>query len=132
MTNNFENELAQRMQNVRKKADKRLRRIALAAYQRIVDVSPVAEGTFKANWIFSETTLDRNFDMNLKESDVQAMVSSASAAILSDAKIGNVLFICNSVPYALALEYGHSPKAPGGVVGPTNRIVAAAIRAGRL
>lgn len=132
MSNNYQAQRERIIAKARKKIDKRLRRICLAAFQRIITGSPVAQGTFKANWLFCEDTLDRSFDMSLKSSDIQAMTSSATAAITSDVKAGGVYYICNSVPYAIALEYGHSRQFPNGVVGPVHQVISAAIRAGEL
>lgn len=132
MSNSFQNDLTRAMENIRTRANSRLRRVCLAAYQRIVDGSPVDQGTFKANWLFCATTLDRSFNMDLRSSDIPAMTSSATAAITSEFRAGSVYYICNSVPYAIALEHGHSRQFPNGVVGPANRLIAASIRAGEL
>ena len=128
----FKDQLKRATGNIRKESDKRVRRIALAAFERINTQSPVDEGTFRANWHASFDTLDRGYDLNLNATDVQSSVTSATMKISTQAFAGMVLFICNSVPYAVVLEGGYSKQAPSGVVEPACRLVKAAIDAGRL
>jgi len=129
--NHFKVQLQDSMKNIGQSSNDRVRRIALATFERIVTVPPVDEGTFRANWLIGFNTLDRSFDLNLKLADVQATVSKAVAMINTGAVAGSVVFICNSVPYAVALEYGHSwQQAPGGIVEPTCKVMKAAIEAG--
>ncbi|MCL2306554.1 MAG: hypothetical protein FWC43_14545 [Planctomycetaceae bacterium] len=129
---NFGDQLKNSMGNIRKKANARVRRIALAAFERISTASPVDEGTFRANWLVSFNTLDRDFDLNLTLADVPESTTKAVAFINARAVAGIDVFICNSVPYAVALEYGYSSQASGGVVGPVCQLMQLAISAGSI
>ena len=122
---------------VPEKAEASIRKIAMACYQRIQEISPVDEGTFRANWMVAFGTIRREFDDSLKLEDVATKTSEAMMMLADKQKLlGETIFICNSAPYALALEGGYgtpsSRQAPAGVVGPVVRIIKAAIEAGRL
>jgi len=127
----FSNDLKKAADKFKKKSDARLRRIALASYQKINEQSPVDMGTFRANWLVSFNTLDRKFNEGLTSGDVQVAINNASAMI-GKATVGTSVFICNSVPYAIALEHGHSQQALGGVVSPSTELIRNSISAGRL
>nr|DAH87064.1 MAG TPA: tail component [Caudoviricetes sp.] len=77
-------------------------------------MSPVDTGRFRGNWQFSIAapaggTLDT----------VDPTGAEATARIVGDSiefRAGITAFIVNNLPYAIALEYGHSDQAPGGMV----------------
>jgi hypothetical protein len=115
-----------------RQADRRTRRVALAALQEISNGSPIDKGTFKANWNVSPDTIDRSADLAKTNADVQAMTQKATAVITNQVKCGTTTYISNSVPYALALENGYSPQAPEGVVEPAVTRIQNAIKDGRL
>ena len=118
---------------VPEKAERRIRRIAMACYQEIVNASPVDEGTFRANWRVGFGAINRDFDNTLTEKDIAQNTSQAFAMIGSQPNLlGTTIFISNSAPYAVRLENGYSRQAPAGVVGPVIRNIKAAIDAGAL
>lgn len=79
---------------------------------RIIDRSPVLTGKFKANWKVSY----RRPDLSVS-GDTDPVKSYAQAdKILSLPIVGGNIYITNSLPYADALEYGWSKKAPQGMV----------------
>jgi hypothetical protein len=128
----FQSDLQRAVVNIKDASGKRVRRIALKAFDVINQESPVKEGTFRANWNASINALNRDFDLEKKSKDVQASVTTATAVITDGAKLGNTVFICNSVPYALKLENGYSPNKPNGVVEPSLVIIKNAIESGKL
>lgn len=78
----------------------------------IIDRSPVLSGRFKANWRVS-----------YRKPDLSTSASTDSSASYAQAEklktipiVGGNVFISNSLPYADALEYGYSKKAPNGMV----------------
>ena len=78
---------------------------------QIESMSPVDEGTFKANWMTgisaSNTTIT---------GDTSRIGSKDLAKTLESFKMGGVLYYTNNLPYAEPLEYGYSEQAPAGMV----------------
>ena len=132
----FSNDLNQFAANIENQANRRVRRVALAAFQEINKASPVDKGTFRANWVVAMDTLDRTFDLSKDRKDWQETVSVGMTAITNGAKLGTTIYICNSVPYAIQIEngYGGSDRVqrPEGVVEPSITVIKNAIQSGRL
>lgn len=80
----------------------------------IIDISPVDEGAFKANWRFGVGSAPEGI---LEEVDpsgqrtIQRLVAQINAM-----DVGQMAYIVNNLPYAIPLEYGHSSQKPLGVV----------------
>ena len=128
----FIDDLNKAAKNIHRKADARVRRIALAAFQEINRGSPIDKGTFAANWVVSLDTIDRSSDLSKTSKDVNNTVTAATAVITNGAKLGTMVYISNAVPYACKLEDGYSPQAPAGVVTPALTTITNAIKEGRL
>jgi len=128
----FIDDLNKAAENIQRKADAKVRRVALAAFQEINRGSPVDKGTFRANWVMSIDTIDRSFDLSKTRKDIQESVSAATAMITTSVKCGTTVFISNSVPYAVLLENGYSIQKPAGVVTPAVTMIKNKIESGRL
>lgn len=101
------------------------RKVALDLFTRVIMRSPVDTGRFRANW---QTTVGERavgtreaFDKGpVQASGMNAAISSKAAAeavqVVSRAPLGPDLWLANNLPYAVPLENGHSPQAPGGMV----------------
>ena len=79
----------------------------------IIRKSPVRTGRFRSNWMPEIN----KFSTETTESTESA--SSSIAKVVNSTKgfkIGMSLTLSNSLPYAMALEYGHSKQAPSGVL----------------
>ena len=105
-----------------------------------IQSAPMPSGSSSGEDTFRQSGTEHNFTQIFRKNFTLARTSMSvdvygnqSVAIINaKAVVGSVIFICNSVPYAVALEHGHSPQAAGGVVEPVCKIMAAAIRAGRI
>lgn len=91
-----------------------VRKITFAVFYNVVLGSPFDTGRFIGNWqvglgVCPEGTLD------IFQTDKMAQ-ADAGKAILSKAQAGGLIYIANNLPYAVALEYGHSSQAPSGMV----------------
>jgi hypothetical protein len=108
--------------------DVMVRKITFGVYYNICLGSPVDTGRFLGNWQIGLGIIP------LGELDVsntnRALQAALGHSILEKAKAGGIIYIANNLPYALALEYGHSQQAPSGMVRITlaniNQIVAGA------
>ena len=113
MAGPFEMALRQFAARAGENADVAVRRVVLEIGSRLIYRSPVDTGRFRANWFYSFNALNH------------ASTEATGATAVNDidqvpgrAAMG-VHYIQNNLPYAMALERGHSPQAPGGLVGIT-------------
>lgn len=90
-------------------------KVAYDLFSMIVKATPVGTGRAKGNWIPSSGTPVYDFDPERKDKDGSSTLAKMSS-ILESHKEGESIFITNSTPYILMLEYGWSKKAPNGMV----------------
>ncbi|KNY21590.1 hypothetical protein [Methylobacterium sp. ARG-1] len=97
------------------RADLVVRKVALDIGSRVVLRSPVDTGRFRANWQYGvgqpNTATLETIDKS-GQSSIQRIASGAATA-----RLGDVIYVSNSLPYALRLEAGSSKQAPAGMVG---------------
>jgi hypothetical protein len=71
-------------------------------------------GRFRANW---NVSIGAPSTRTTERVDATGGVSiTAGAAVIARVVAGPTIFLTNALPYALALEYGHSTQAPQGMV----------------
>lgn len=109
---------------VNEETNKKLKITALNIYNQIVAISPVDLGRFKANNIPSINEPDYSviddpiFDGKDKEASrkfAEEMVGKLRLTIEGAPANTNRIYIQNNLPYAEALENGHSHQAASGV-----------------
>ena len=89
-----------------------VQKIAMQCLRGIVLRTPVDTGRARSNWAVSIGEADTS------EKDIggaDATIAVGAATIATAPAYGRI-FIANGLPYILALEYGHSKQAPGGMV----------------
>lgn len=79
----------------------------------VVNKSPVRTGSFRASWRMSLHAPDISVTIGGAEGAPLIPPSTPSAPSM---KLGDTLFISNSLPYSYRLEYGWSDQAPSGVL----------------
>lgn len=99
----------------KKNSDQAVRAISLELFKRLVLKSPVDTGRFRGNWNVGLGAPTSTIDEEKKDTDGAETIAAAQAA-LENAKAGEAVFLTNHLPYAVALEYGHSGQAPNGMV----------------
>lgn len=72
-------------------------------------------GTFKANWRGGFNAIDYTVTDDTDPTG-EISVVNISEKIQEQFLSGSVFYITNSLPYAIALEDGHSKQAPAGIV----------------
>lgn len=113
------------------RADLVVRKVSIDLLASVVQMSPVGNpdlwqhppppgyvgGRFKGNWQVrvNAQPVGETGHIDPGGSDTLAAGSTVGGA----AKAGDIIFIVNNVPYAIALEYGWSSQAPAGMVGVT-------------
>ena len=95
------------------KAELVARKVALDLHVSLVMKSPVDTGRFRANWVMQYAATPLIIEGNDKSGGGSI---AAASAVLGSFVIGQRIFMTNSLPYAIPLEYGHSSQAPAGMV----------------
>lgn len=90
------------------------REVNLEIITKIIRRSPVDTGLFRGNWQVGIGSRPRGTLPNLDRSGAET-IARISGVILG-AKAGQRIHFTNNLPYALALEFGHSKQAPVGMV----------------
>lgn len=88
---------------------------------RVAPGTPVDTGFARASWYVSINDRythgargDSGGHLTHDKSGQTAL--STSLSVIGAAKLGNVIWLLNNVPYVISLEYGHSDQAPTGMV----------------
>lgn len=79
--------------------------------QMTTSQSPVDTGMFKASWMFG---VGAPIDEVAKSTSRNPL--GVVNAEIKNFKIGMSAFMTNALPYAIALEFGHSAQSPNGIV----------------
>ena len=96
---------------VLKDADQFTKKITGEMLQQVVVVSPVDSGAFRGNHRVGIGALDPNAN----KADTSNPLQKGMATIQSGGGLGKLVYISNSLPYAIRLENGWSQQAPIGV-----------------
>lgn len=91
-------------------------KLAMEALNRVVMKSPVDTGRFRGNWNVSFGTPTAGPDLVDKTG---SEVITRGNAVIMGMKVPMTVWVSNHLPYAEALENGHSQQAPAGVVAVT-------------
>jgi hypothetical protein len=90
--------------------------LGLQIFKGIVLKTPVDTGRARANWMISEGAPVIAEAANAKPGAAAGSIPAATPPSVSAFKGGSAIFITNSLPYIVPLEYGHSKQAPAGMV----------------
>lgn len=95
--------------------DQVVQQVTISVSDSLITKSPVDTGRFRANWQVGQGAIDAaTTDGKDKEGE---LTKDRLAAEIQAIPAGGVTYISNSLPYAQALEYGHSQaQAPNGMV----------------
>lgn len=92
-----------------------VRKAALDVTQQIMAKSPVDTGRFRANWNVAFGHVDTLTTPSTDKSGQKTVERVRIQLNGWDTPLGDI-FLTNSLPYAIPLEYGHSQQAPAGMV----------------
>jgi hypothetical protein len=87
------------------------RKATLEVFTKVTKPSPVDTGRFRANWNVSHNVIN---DSTTESVDQTRMEREVAKVLTYPA--GGVVYLANGLPYATALEHGHSTQAPQGMV----------------
>lgn len=99
-------------------------KISLDLDARIVLGTPVDTGRARGNWFPTVGTPSGRVDLKAADKSGAAAIGAAQG-VVAGAKLGDVIWFTNNLPYILPLENGHSGQAPQGMVDTNLNAVAA-------
>ncbi|RZG63958.1 hypothetical protein EXE25_18010 [Acinetobacter bouvetii] len=99
--------------------DQHLRKISAEMLRGVITGSPVMDGTFRSNHrvtvdTITNETVEGTGNTSPKGNLDQVVFNDGAKEILK-AHLGSCVYIQNNLPYAVALENGHSEQAKNGV-----------------
>lgn len=95
--------------------DQVVRKSALQVAQSVILKSPVDTGRFRANWNVAFGRVDSLTTPSTDKSGAKTTDRIRIQLNGWEVESGDI-FLTNSLPYAIPLEYGHSSQAPAGMV----------------
>lgn len=94
--------------------DEVFQKVAFDISKSVIKRTPVDSGRLKGNW---QSSISSAKTGTLERLDKSGNASTSEAqAVIGGLKAGDTFFIVNNLPYAKAIEEGHSPQAPQGMV----------------
>jgi len=115
--------MANQWQKINKRNKERLRLVAQESYtetaSKVIVSSPVDEGLFRNNWMSGLNEPNTSTTTATAKKGFGAKGGARFTEFLhlsTQFKLGDQMFLTNSLPYARRLEYGHSSMAPQGMV----------------
>jgi hypothetical protein len=93
-----------------------IRKITMEAFRGVIEKTPVDTGRLRANWGASIGSANTASYPEKSDKSGSGTIGVAQKVVFDWNCIGSI-FLCNNLPYAGAIEYGHSKvKAPAGMV----------------
>lgn len=95
------------------------KKMALTLLRKVIQKSPVDSGRFRGNWqleVGAEPSGTLNVVNRAAKGTMPTETFSPAAASVQKALPFEPIYIVNNLPYAQALENGHSKQAPAGVL----------------
>lgn len=93
--------------------------VSVYAYKRIIERSPVCSGRYRASHTIAIGAPNEEVAPPAETNECNGQIRAPSIAEAVRTLLGlkpfDIVWINNSLPYASALEYGHSKQAPEGV-----------------
>lgn len=92
-----------------------VRKVTIDLARGVIGRSPVDTGRFKGNWMLGVGSVNTLTLPDITDKDGGDTLEKIGQA-LDSVRAGQTLYLTNSLPYAIPLEYGHSGQAPNGMV----------------
>lgn len=84
-----------------------VRKVTYDLFRSIIVASPVDTGRFRANWNISYGAIDTTINNSTNSADALRKLGGVARS-----PVGHIVYLCNSLPYALVLENGGYPNPP--------------------
>ena len=113
-TQQFSTDISKWVKKAKGGMDEAVRKITFGVFVNISIGSPVDTGRFRGNWMVGLGVRPKGYQPE-GFGDLTSTLAAAQAQIWK-IKGPGITYIANNVPYAMALERGHSMQAPRGMV----------------
>lgn len=110
----FANDVSKWTAKTQAKIETAIRKIAIDVFAEVIMMSPVDTGRFRGNWQVAIGSVPTG-TLEIDDKTGTATLSRAQATAMG-LEAGQSIFLVNNLPYAMALEYGLSQQAPGGMI----------------
>jgi hypothetical protein len=110
----FANDVSKWTAKTQAKIETAIRKIAIDVFAEVIMMSPVDTGRFRGNWQVAIGSVPTG-TLEIDDKTGTATLSKAQATAMG-LEAGQSIFLVNNLPYAMALEYGLSQQAPGGMI----------------
>jgi hypothetical protein len=111
-TSTFALDISRFVDKTKSNIDDTVRRVTLDIFSRVIQKSPVLTGRFKSAWVVGINSIPSDLPEGTDTNASQARVDAAIPLV----KAGDVVTLINHIPYAVALEFGHSKQAANGMI----------------
>ncbi|KFE50143.1 HK97 gp10 family phage protein [Pseudomonas syringae] len=130
LNGSFSEVLSQFADQSKDSMDEIFRSVVIEIGSSVVRLSPVDTGAFRGSWTFTADTPSNEIPTTLDKSGHETIARIVAG--VQHLTFGQTAYLVSNLPYAIALEYGHSQQALAGMVRITKErfqdIVAQAIR----
>lgn len=111
----FASDLSRISRKTNTKLEDVVKNVAISLFNEVITRTPVDTGRLRGNW---QATLNTAANGTTTETDSTGTKAQAGVrAKAATFNLGDSLFLVNNLPYAKAIEFGHSSvKAPAGMV----------------
>ena len=110
----FTLDVANWVQKAQANMDQAFRGLALEMARKIIERTPVESGNARGAWVAGVNSVPAAGDPP-DDRDGAATLAKI-APVIATAKAGDTIHLANNSDYGWALEFGHSEKAPAGMV----------------
>lgn len=97
------------------KANKRIEDVVrlstIEVFKRVILRTPVDTGRARGNWVSSYQQPKTTFSNQAKDLSGEFTIRGMRGDVMAY-PVGGIMFLCNSLPYIMALEYGLYPDPP--------------------
>lgn len=111
----FSVDLSRLVKKAKGQQEAAVRKVAIETFSRVVMKSPVDTGRFRGNWVAAIGAYSGVTTTDVDPSG-RGTVGKIAAAVAGMPINGASIFLTNSLPYSIRLEYGYSRQAPAGMV----------------
>ena len=98
---------------IQQRIDRKVRAVTIGVFSSVIKMTPVDTGRAKGNW---QCTIGSPANTILEIEDQDGGITTSAMIATVPNPAGSKVYLTNNLPYIQKLEYGHSTKAPNGMV----------------
>jgi hypothetical protein len=98
---------------IQQRVNQQVRAVTIGVFSSVIRMTPVDTGRAKGNW---QCTIGSPANTILDIEDPTGTIAEGAMIATTPNQAGSKVYLTNNLPYIQKLEYGHSTKAPAGMV----------------